>query len=167
MDFAVVSEPSGYVGNFFFCVCVCLYTFTSCFLGSKLCRFHLNFSALIKLKKLRELLGQLVIWYREPFTFGTPGLQFIKVAFEPLMPCLPWSPSFFLFSQLLLMKSMCGNEDVCKSTAKSKFKIPRSLPSLVTYKIFNCTHLFRAHVFKINFILWIMKTVVQNCHSKI
>lgn len=83
------------------------------------------------------------------------------------MPCLPWSPSFFLFSQLLLMKSMCGNEDVCKSTAKSKFKIPRSLPSLVTYKIFNCTHLFGAHVFKINFILWIMKTVVQNCHSKI
>lgn len=78
------------------------------------------------------------------------------------MPCLPWSPSFFLFSQLLLMKSMCGNEDVCKSTVKSKFKIPRSLPSLVIYKIFNCTHLFGAHVFKINFILWVMKTVVQN-----
>lgn len=60
--------------------------------------------------------------------FGTPGLQFIKATFEPLRPCLLQSLSFFLlFSQLLLVKSLCGNEAVSKSTVKSKSKIPRSL----------------------------------------
>lgn len=148
-------------------VCVFVNIYESCFLGSKLCRFHLNFSGLTEEREENGWAN----WSSSAerlLCFGTPGLQFIKVTFEPLRPCLPWSLSFFLlFSQLLLVKPLCGNDDVSKSTVKSKSKIPRSLPSLVIYKVFNCTHLFGAHVFKIDFILWIMKTVVQNCHSKI